>query len=54
MGGFGVDLTGSGYKKAAGSLEHGKEPWDSIKCRELVDKVRNCCLLKKDSDPRSK
>ena len=53
MGGFGVGLTGSGQEEAAGSREQGNEPWDSIKCREFVDKVRNCCLLKKDSDPRS-
>jgi hypothetical protein len=41
MGGFGVDLTGSGQKEAAGSREHGNEPWDSIQFREFIDNVRN-------------
>ena len=53
MGEFGVNLTGSGQKEAAGSRERGNETWNSIKCREFVDKVRNCCLLKKDTDPGS-
>jgi len=37
----------------AGCCECGEEPSDSIKCGELLDQLRNCQLLKKDSAPRS-
>jgi hypothetical protein len=32
----------------AGCCEQGYELWVSIKCREFLDKARNCRLLKKD------
>jgi hypothetical protein len=33
----------------AGGCEHGDEPSGFIKCRERLDWLRTCCLLKKDT-----
>jgi hypothetical protein len=35
------------------SCEHGDEPSDSIKCRELLEFLREYWLVKKDSAPWS-
>jgi hypothetical protein len=30
----------------AGSFEHGKETWISVKCLKFLDQLRDCWLLK--------
>jgi hypothetical protein len=37
----------------AGIFEHGDEPWDSVKGREVLDYVSNCYFHKKGSVPWS-
>ena len=41
--------SGSGQGQVAGCCEQGNEPLGCIKCREHLDYLRNCQLLKKDS-----
>jgi hypothetical protein len=37
VGGCGLDTCGLGEGLAAGSCDHGNEPWDSIKGEESLD-----------------
>ena len=37
MWGHGLDLSGLGQGKMAGTCECGKEPWGFIKCGEFLD-----------------
>jgi hypothetical protein len=48
----GMDWThGTGFRQVVIHCQYGKEPSDSIKCGEFLDRVRNCKLLTKDSAP---
>jgi hypothetical protein len=41
-GDHGLDRSGSRKGQVAGFCECGNEPWDSIECGELLDKLRTC------------
>ena len=51
--GYGLDQSGSGWEKVAGTCENGNEPFGSIKSREFLDWLKTGWLLKKDSVPWS-
>jgi len=53
VGRCGLDTSGSGLGPVAGCCEHGNEPSGSVKGGELLDWLRDCQLLKKDSVPCS-
>ena len=40
MWGYGLDRAGSAYEQVAGSCECGNEPSGSIKCEEILDKLK--------------
>jgi len=50
---LGFDCSGSGYGQVVGACECGYEPSGFIKCREVLDWLRNYSLLKKDFAPWS-
>jgi predicted deacylase len=49
MGWYGLYISGSGQRLVKGSCEHGNELPGSIKCWEIIDKLRDWWLLKKDT-----
>jgi hypothetical protein len=46
---YGLDLSGSGWRPVEGSCEHGNELSGFVKCCEILEKLINWWLLKKDS-----
>ena len=53
MWGHGLDRAGSGQGQVAGTSECGNEPSGSIRCKEILDKLRTGQLLDKASAPWS-
>ena len=53
MWGYGLDRSGSGWGKMAGSCEWSNKPSGSIKYGEFLDWLKTEWLLKKDSAPWS-
>ena len=47
------DLVQDRDKRRAGISEHGNETSGSINCREFLDSINICKLLKKNSAPRN-
>jgi hypothetical protein len=53
MGWYRLNLSGSGYGPVKGSSEHGNETSGSVKCREILEQLRNWRFLTKDLIPWS-
>ena len=47
----GLDRTGSGWGRVAGTCECGNEPSSSMKCGAFLDYLKTGYFLKKDSAP---